>query len=134
MPYKLGFAFAIFFAACCTCQEIKPDTAQADPAQTAAAQSVAVISGTVLQADTHVPLKNVQVAAIRGAKAEDAEEVEDGSAPDRKFSTKTDEKGHFEFADLLPGTYYVRASHVGMVMKSAHAREGMLVTLVAGKP
>jgi protocatechuate 3,4-dioxygenase beta subunit len=134
MPYKLGFAFAIFFAACCTCEEIKPDTAQADPAQTAAAQSVAVISGTVLQADTHVPLKNVQVAAIRGTKPEEAEEIEDGSAADRKFSTKTDEKGHFEFADLLPGTYYVRASHVGMVMKSAHAREGMLVTLVAGKP
>jgi hypothetical protein len=134
MPYKLGFAFAIFFAAVCACQEIKPDAAQPGPAQTAAAQTSAVISGTVVQADTHLPLKNVQVAAMRGAKPEEAEEVEDGSAEDRKFSTKTDEKGHFEFADLVPGTYHVSASHVGMVMKSAHAGEGMLVTLEAGKP
>ena len=139
MPYKLGFAFAIFFAAFCTCQEIKPDTAQTGPAQTAAAPTsaippIAAISGTVLQSDPRIPLKNAQVAATRAARPQEAEEVEDGSAPDRKFSTKTDEKGHFQFTDLLPGTYYVRASHVGMVMKSAHAREGMLVTLEAGKP
>ena len=139
MPYKLGFVFAILFAAFCTCQEIKPDTAQTGPAQTAAAQTsaippIAAISGTVLQSDPRIPLKNAQVAATRAARPQEAEEVEDGSAPDRKFSTKTDEKGHFQFTDLLPGTYYVRASHVGMVMKSAHAREGMLVTLEAGKP
>ncbi|HEY4679433.1 MAG TPA: carboxypeptidase-like regulatory domain-containing protein, partial [Candidatus Angelobacter sp.] len=79
-------------------------------------------------------MKNVQVAAIRGAKADEPDGVEDDSAADRKFSTKTDEKGHFEFTDLLPGTYHVHASHVGMVMKSAHAREGMLVTVEAGKP
>ena len=129
MPYKLGFAFAIFFAGFCTCQEIKPDAAQASPVQTAVTQTAAVISGTVLQADTRSPLKNVQVTAARGAKAEDAEEGEDSSSVDRKFSTKTDEKGHFEFADLLPGTYYITASHVGMVMKGSRAREGMLVTL-----
>ena len=133
MPYKLGFAVAIFFAALCTCQEIKPDAAQTGPAQAATPQTAAVISGTVLQADMRSPLKNVQVTAIRGAKSEDEEEAEVSSSVDRKFSTKTDEKGHFEFADLLPGTYNVTASHVGMVMKGAHAREAMLVTLEAGK-
>ncbi|HEY2168339.1 MAG TPA: carboxypeptidase-like regulatory domain-containing protein [Candidatus Angelobacter sp.] len=134
MPYRLGFAFAIFFTAFCTCQEIKPGAAQADPAQTVSPQTAAVISGTVLQSDMRSPLKNAQVTATRGARPENFDEVEGGSAENRKFSTKTDEKGHFEFADLLPGTYYVRASHVGMVMKSALGREGILVTLEAGKP
>jgi hypothetical protein len=134
MRYKLGFIFAIFFAAFCTCQEIKPAAAQTDPAQTVTTQSAVEISGTVLQSDMQSPLKNVQVSATRGARPEASDESEDGSAADRKFSTKTDEKGHFEFADLLPGTYYVRASHVGMVMKSPLGREGMLVTLEAGKP
>jgi hypothetical protein len=134
MPYKLGFAFAIFFAAFCTCQEIKPDTAQTAAAQAGAAQTSSAISGIVLQADTRIPLKNVQVTLIRGTKPEASDEAEYGSAGDQQFSAKTDDKGHFEIADLIPGTYYVRASHVGMVMKSAHAREGILVTLVAGKP
>jgi hypothetical protein len=134
MRYKLGFIFAIFFAAFCTCQEIKPAAAQTGPAQTVTTQSAVEISGTVLQSDMQSPLKNVQVSATRGARPEASDESEDGSAADRKFSTKTDEKGHFEFADLLPGTYYVRASHVGMVMKSPLGREGMLVTLEAGKP
>lgn len=133
MPFKMGFAFAIFFAAVCTCQEIKPG-AQTSPAQTVATQTAVGISGTVLQADMQSPLKNVQVAATRGARPEDSDESEDDSAADRKFSTKTDEKGHFGFADLLPGTYYIRASHAGMVMKSPLGREGMLVTLEAGKP
>jgi hypothetical protein len=62
MPYKLGFAFAIFFAAFCTCQEIKPDAAQTGPSQTAAAPTsaiapIAAISGTVLQSDTRIPFK-----------------------------------------------------------------------------
>ena len=134
MRYKLGFIFAIFFAAFCTCQENKPAAAQTGPAQTVTTQSAVEISGTVLQSDMQSPLKNVQVSATRGARPEASDESEDGSAADRKFSTKTDEKGHFEFADLLPGTYYVRASHVGMVMKSPLGREGMLVTLEAGKP
>ncbi|HEX3154508.1 MAG TPA: carboxypeptidase-like regulatory domain-containing protein, partial [Candidatus Angelobacter sp.] len=134
MPYKLGLTFAIFFAAVCTCQEVKPDAAQTGPAQTATSQTAAGISGTVLQADMRTPLKNVQVTATRGAKPEKSDELEDGSAADRKFSTETDEKGHFEFADLVPGTYYVNAAHVGMVMKGARAREGMVLTLEAGKP
>jgi protocatechuate 3,4-dioxygenase beta subunit len=134
MPYKLGFTFAVFFAAFCTCQEIKLDAAQTGPAQSVTPQTAAVISGIVLQENTRIPLKNVQVAATRGPGPKDSDEVEDGPSADRKFSTKTDDKGHFEFADLQPGTYYVHASHVGMVMKGARAREGMLVTLVAGKP
>lgn len=71
MLYKLGFTFTIFFAAC-TCQEINPDAAQ-----TSAAQTAAVISGTVLQADLRTPLKNAQVTATRGARPEHSDEVED---------------------------------------------------------
>ena len=82
MLYKLGFTFTIFFAAC-TCQEINPDAAQ-----TSAAQTAAVISGTVLQADLRTPWKNAQVTATRGARPEHSDEVEDGSAAERKFSTK----------------------------------------------
>ena len=134
MPYKLGFAFAIFFAAVCTCQEIKPDAVQAGPAQTVTTQTAAEISGTVLQSDMRTPLKNAQVTASRGTKPEESNELEEGSAADRRFSTKTDEKGHFEFADLVPGTYYVSAAHVGMVMKGSRAKEGMVLTLEAGKP
>ncbi len=134
MPYKLGLTFAIFFAAVCTCQEIKPDAAQAGPAQTVTTQTAAGISGTILQSDMRTPLKNAQVTASRGTKPEESDELEEGSAADRKFSTKTDEKGHFEFADLVPGTYYVSAAHVGMVMKGSRAREGMVLTLEAGKP
>jgi len=87
MLYKLGFTFTIFFAAC-TCQEINPDAAQTSAAQTSAAQTAAVISGTVLQADLRTPLKNAQVTATRGARPEHSDEVEDGSAAERKFSTK----------------------------------------------
>jgi hypothetical protein len=90
--------------------EIKSDAAQTGPAQTVTTQTAIGITGALLQADMHSPLKNVQVTATRGVRPEDSDESEDGSAADRKFSTKTDEKSHFEFADLLPGTYYVRAS------------------------
>jgi protocatechuate 3,4-dioxygenase beta subunit len=57
---------------------------------------------------------------------------ESSSAPE--LSAKTDEKGHFEFSKLAPGPYFIRASRAGLILKSHHWQEGVLVNLEAGKP
>jgi len=124
MPWKLQFMIAVLLAAVSVSQQNQKEA----PARTAA-----TLSGTVIQADTRLPLKNVQIVAMRSAKPGEFDDVEDASAPDRQFSAKTDEKGHFDFANLPFGTYYVKASHAGMVMKGTHGRDGMLVTLEGGK-
>jgi hypothetical protein len=125
MPWKLLISFAIFFAAVSIGQEAKTG---------ASAQTRASLSGTVTQAETHLPLRNVQVVIIRGLQESDASGLETAASSDRQFSANTNEKGHFEFADLVPGTYYVVASRVGMVLKGPHSRQRIVVNLQAGQP
>ena len=94
------------------------------------------ISGTVTRADTHLPLKNVQVTIMgRGEGTSDAADAGDEveSSPGYQSSTNTDEKGHFEFADLAPGAYYLRAAHTGMVMKGTQSGNTQLIRLQAGQ-
>jgi protocatechuate 3,4-dioxygenase beta subunit len=78
----------------------------------------------------------VQVTIIgRGEGTSDAADAGDEveSSPGYQSSTNTDEKGHFEFADLAPGTYYLRAAHTGMVMKGTQSRSTQLIRLQAGQ-
>ncbi len=122
MPWKRGLIFAILFSAFCFCQETKP---------VAQAPTTASVSGTVLRADTHLPLKNAQVT-IAPNTLESSDSDADSSS-DRQISAKTDEKGRFEITGLAPGPYYVRASHAGMSLKGHDSQQGMLITLEAGK-
>jgi uncharacterized GH25 family protein len=124
MPWKRGFIFAILFSfsASCSCQETKPE---------AQARAIASLSGTVVQADTHLPLKNVQVTIA--PTTPDPSDSEIGSPADRQITAKTDEKGRFEITGLAPGPYNVQASRAGMSLKSHASQQGMLVTLEAGK-
>ncbi|HEX3093191.1 MAG TPA: carboxypeptidase-like regulatory domain-containing protein [Candidatus Angelobacter sp.] len=122
MPWKSGFICAILFSAFCFCQETKPD---------AQAHTTASISGTVIQADTHLPLKNVQIT-IAPNMAE-ASDTDADSSSDRQITAKTDEKGRFEISGLAPGSYSVQAAHAGMSLKGHSWQQGMLITLEAGK-
>ena len=126
MHWKFRVAFALLCSVLCAGQEKKIDAHEPD---------VAAISGTVARADTHLPLKNVQLTimgrAVGASASADAEELESGQV--YQSSANTDDKGHFEIANLPPGIYYVRAAHAGMVLKGAHLGEGMLVNLQAGQ-
>ncbi|HEV7553714.1 MAG TPA: carboxypeptidase-like regulatory domain-containing protein [Candidatus Angelobacter sp.] len=81
-------------------------------------------------------MKNVQVA-ITGkgdgnSEAADAgDELESGQG--YQSSINTDEKGHFEFADVPAGAYYVRAAHTGMVMKGSQPGNAQLIRLQGGQ-
>jgi protocatechuate 3,4-dioxygenase beta subunit len=121
MPWMRGLFFSILFSAVCLSQQVKTDSNS---------QKTASISGTVLQASTRAPLKNVEVALVHSP---DASENEDESSTAPESTAKTDDKGHFEFSKLAPGPYFVRASRAGMVLKSHQWQEGVLVNLEAGK-
>jgi uncharacterized GH25 family protein len=123
MPWKRGFIFSVlFFSALCLSQQSKTD---------APASKVASITGTVVQFGTQTPLKNVQVSLIHNTAAQSGGDDDDSSPPE--LSAKTDEKGQFKFSNLAPGSYYVRASHAGMALKSHHWQDGVFITLEPGK-
>jgi hypothetical protein len=119
MLSKRGLIFIILFSAFCLSQETKPE---------ATAKNTASISGTVSQADTHVPIRNVQLNFWLPAEDDEA-----APSSDRQFVTKTDEKGHFEIRDLAPETYYIQATRAGMVLQESNWEPGRRVTLEAGK-
>lgn len=126
MRLKSTTAFAILCCVVSLSQEKVPS---------ASAAKATSISGTVTRADTHLPLKNAQVT-IKGREeggTESAEGEEIESAQGYQSTTSTDEKGHFEFADLAPSTYYLRAAHTGMVMKGAQSGNTQLIRLQAGR-
>jgi protocatechuate 3,4-dioxygenase beta subunit len=123
-------SIAVFVILCCVVS-LGQEKATAPTATKATS-----ISGTVTRADTHLPLKNVQVTIMgRGEGTSDAADAGDEveSSPGYQSSTNTDEKGHFEFADLAPGTYYLRAAHTGMVMKGTQPGNAQLIRLQAGQ-
>jgi hypothetical protein len=124
MRFKSIAAFVILCCVVSTGQEKAP----AAPATKATS-----ISGTVTRADTHLPLKNVQVTIM--GRSEGSSDVDDEieSAQGYQSSIHTDEKGHFEFADVAPGTYYLRAAHTGMVMKGSQPGNAQLIKLQAGQ-
>jgi protocatechuate 3,4-dioxygenase beta subunit len=122
MPWMRGLFFSILFSAVCLSQQTKTDSDS---------QKTASISGTVSQASTQAPLKNVEVSILHNLAEQTAEGEDERSAPE--LTVKTDEKGHFEFSKLAPGPYFIRASRAGLMLKSHHWQEGVLVTLEAGK-
>jgi hypothetical protein len=114
---------------CCGLGTGQETTASVPTAKTAA------ISGIVTRADTHLPVKNVQVTVMgRAEGAPDSTDPSEVASQVYQSNANSDDKGHFEFADLAPGIYYVHATHTGMVMKGAEARNSMLVKLEAGQP
>jgi len=126
MRLKSTAAFVILCCVVSTGQEKAP----------AAPMKATSISGTVTRADTHLPLKNVQVTIM--GRSEGSSDVADAgdeleSAQGYQSSVNTDEKGHFEFADVAPGTYYLRAAHTGMVMKGSQPGNAQLIRLQAGQ-
>jgi len=94
----------------------------------------AAISGTVTRADTHLPLKNAQVIVMGRPESAAGSDGGEDAAQTYQSTANTDEKGHFEFADLSPGIYSVRATHTGMVLKGGEQFNGILVNLQAGEP
>jgi hypothetical protein len=126
MHWKRTVAFLIFSCGLLTGQQAAPVIVQT---------KTATISGTVTRADTHLPLKNAQVIVMgRAEGTPDSADGDESGSQTYQSSASTDEKGHFEFADLAPGIYYVRAAHTGMVMKGAEPLNSVLVKLQAGQP
>ena len=126
MPWKRGFIFSILFSALCLSQQpSQPTRSDTQPTTTAS------ISGTVFQGGTQAPLKNVEVAIVHNVAENSA--ADDDSASTPELTTKTDDKGHYEFSKLAAGPYYVRASRAGLVLKSHHWQEGVFINLEAGK-
>jgi len=123
MPWKRGLFFSILFSAVCLSQQAKTDSDS---------QKTASISGTVLQANTRAPLKNVEVALVRTPSG-DLGENDDESSSAPELTVKTDEKGHFEVSKLAPGPYFIKASRAGLMLKSHHRLDVVLVNLEAGK-
>ncbi len=111
MPWKRGLFFSILFSAVCLSQQAKTDSDS---------QKTASISGTVLQANTRSPLKNIEVSIFHNA--DQPAGMEDEVPSTSSLTAKTDEKGHFEFARLAPGPYYIKTSHAGMALKGHHGR------------
>src|SRR5579864_5245157 len=123
-------SFAVFVILCCgLC--LGQQTAPASPQ---AKSKTATISGTVTRADTHLPLKNAQVIVMGRPESAAESDGDDVAAQTYQSTANTDEKGHFEFADLSPGIYSVRATHTGMVLKGGEQFNGILVNLQAGEP
>jgi hypothetical protein len=123
MRWKLK---ACFVLVCCVLSNAQEKATDSHATKTAA------ISGTVTSSDTHLPLKNVQVT-IMASRTPAVEEVEeDGSNLFRAISVNSNDKGSFEFAALPPGSYYVRATHAGMILKGAHLA-GILVSVATGE-
>jgi protocatechuate 3,4-dioxygenase beta subunit len=120
MHWKLIAAFVIL---CCVLNDGQEKATDVHETKSGA------VSGTVTRADTHLPLKNVQVTIVNG-RAPALEELDSTSF--RASSVKTNDKGNFEFANLPPGSYYIRATHAGMIQKSTHP-SGILVNLEAGQ-
>lgn len=116
-------SIAAFVVLCCVVS-IGQEKAPAAPAA-----KTTSISGTVTRADTHLPVKNVQVT-ISGERVPALDE--DESTLFRTTSVNTNDKGNFEFANLPPGSYYVLATHTGMIMKGARVA-GMLIHVEAGQ-
>jgi protocatechuate 3,4-dioxygenase beta subunit len=127
MHWKSLAAFVILCCGLCVGQQTAPASPQAK-------SKTAAISGTVTRADTHLPLKNVQVIVMGRPESAPASDGDDAGTQTYQSSANTDEKGHFEFADLAPGIYSVRAMHTGMVLKGAEQLNGVLVYLQAGEP
>src|SRR3981081_648375 len=127
MHWKAIAAFVILSSGLAIAQEQATDPSGA---------KTTVVSGTGTSAGTHLPLKNVQVA-ITGKGDGNSEAADAGdeleSAQGYQSSINTDEKGHFEFADVPPGTYYLRAAHTGMVMKGSQPGNAQLIKLQAGQ-
>jgi hypothetical protein len=123
MHWKRAVAFLILSCGLLTGQQAAPAVVQT---------KIATISGIVTRADTHLPLKNAQVTIM--GRAEGSPDSADGDESTYQSSASTDEKGRFEFADLAPGIYYVRAAHTGMVMKGGEPLNSVLVQLQAGQP
>jgi uncharacterized GH25 family protein len=127
MPWKRGFIFSVLFlvlfSTLCLGQQSKTDSP---------AGKNASITGTVVQFGAQTPLKNVQVSLIHNSVAQSGGDDDDSSSPP-ELTVKTDEKGQFKFSNVAPGSYYVRASHAGMALKSHHWQDGVFITLEPGK-
>jgi protocatechuate 3,4-dioxygenase beta subunit len=127
MHWKSLAAFVILCCGLCVGQQTAPASPQAK-------SKTAAISGTVTRADTHLPLKNAQVIVMGRPESAPESDGDDAGTHTYRATANTDEKGHFEFADLAPGIYSVRAMHTGMVLKGAEQLNGVLVYLQAGEP
>src|SRR4051812_647516 len=90
--------------------------AQSGAPQTKSSGSV---SGSVLRADNSQPIKKAKVSlepTLDEASAAGLSQDQTLSVyRDRMMESETDERGHFLFADVLPGKYYLRAEKIGFV-------------------
>jgi hypothetical protein len=127
MQWKSFTASVILCCGLCVGQQ----TTHASPQ---AKSKTAAISGTVTRADSHLPLKNAQVTVMGRPEGAPESDGNDAATQAYQSTANTDEKGHFEFADLAPGIYYVRTTHTSMVLKGAEQFNGILVKLQAGEP
>jgi Carboxypeptidase regulatory-like domain len=127
MHWKSFAAFVILCCGLCLGQQTVPFSPQAK-------SKTATISGTVTRSDTHLPLKSAQVIVMGRPESAAESDGDDAGTQAYQSSANTDEKGHFEFSDLAPGIYHVRATHTGMVLKGAEQFNGILVNLKAGEP
>jgi protocatechuate 3,4-dioxygenase beta subunit len=94
------------------------------PMQLAGAVTTGRISGRVLRADTAQPLGKAVVT------------IWSAEQPRETLSTRTDSSGNFDFRDLAPGTYHLRARRRGFVTQVYGQRgsgPGLAVSVGAGE-
>jgi hypothetical protein len=104
---------------------VKLGTSQTPPA---AAQNAGVIQGTITRAGTTEPIPGVMVQLNIAQAARSA-----GITPNQPvIDTTTDEMGHFEFPNLLPGAYQLRYQLDGYFPSSEEIKSNVEIGSLTG--
>ena len=82
--------------------------------ETGLAQEKGSVAGTVIDTVTEQPLKGAEVRLRNIPAAAPASQPPAKSIP-QATSTSTDASGHFQFENVSPGRYFLRATHDGYV-------------------
>jgi len=110
--FLAGFCFLLLPVSSSSSSEEAPGAGQTARPSTLPREQFARLSGRVLRADTEQPLSKAVVTLIPAAQ------------PVQGVSARTDSAGRFQFDDVVPGTYRLRAQRNGFVTQAYGQRGG----------